>query len=58
MKHLCKIELGKACFVYGAAYSDTKNLAKGSIADKILKDRVCEIPRNRKYGEYISKYGL
>ena len=58
MKHLCRNELGKACFVYDAAYSNTKNLAKGSIPDKILKDRVCEIARNCKCGEYISKYGL
>ena len=33
----------KACFAYDAAYSDSKDLAKRAISDKILKDRAYEI---------------
>ena len=39
LKHLCRNELDKACFAHDAAYSDSKDLAKRSISDKILKDR-------------------
>ena len=39
----------KACFAHDAAYSDSKDLAKRTISDKILKDRACEIARNRNY---------
>ena len=37
LKHLYRNELGKACFTHDAAYSDSKDLAKRSISDKILK---------------------
>ena len=49
LKHLYRNELDKACFAHDAAYSDSKDLAKRSISVKILKDRACEISRNRKY---------
>ena len=39
-------------FAYDAAYSDRKYLAKGTILDKILKDRAYEVARNWKYDEY------
>ena len=45
-------ELDKACFAHNAAYSDSKDLAKRTISDKILKDRAYEIARNRKYDGY------
>ena len=32
----CKIELDKSCFAHDAAYSDSKDLAKRTISDKIL----------------------
>ena len=35
-----------------AAYSDSKDLAKITISDKILKDILYEIARNRNYDEY------
>ena len=38
LKHLHRNELGKACFVHDAAYSDNKDLAKRTIPDNILKD--------------------
>ena len=39
LKHLCRNELDKACFTHDAEYSESKDLAKRTISDKILKDR-------------------
>ena len=39
LKHLYRNELGKACFALDAAYSDSKDLAKRTISNKILEDR-------------------
>ena len=39
LKHLYKSELDKACFAHDAAYSDSKNLAKRTMSDKILRDK-------------------
>ena len=47
LKNLYKNELDKACFTNDAAYSDSKDLDKRTIADEILKDRPYEIARNR-----------
>ena len=52
LKHFYRNELDKACFARDAAYSDSKDLAKRTILDKILKDRAYEIARNRKYDGY------
>ena len=52
LKHLYRNELDKACFAHDAAYSDSKDLAKRTISDKILKDRDYEIARNCKYDGY------
>ena len=41
--HIYKIQLDKACFVHGAAYSDSKDLTKRTVADKILKNRAFDI---------------
>ena len=35
--YIYKNELDKACFVHDAAYSDSKNLTKRTVADKFLK---------------------
>ena len=48
LKHLCRNELDKACFAHDAAYSDSKDLAKRTISDKILKDSTDEIARKPK----------
>ena len=37
LKNLCGNELDKACFAHDAAYSNSKDLAKKTISDKILK---------------------
>ena len=39
-------KLDKACFAHDAAYSNSKDLAKRTILDKILKDRPYEMARN------------
>ena len=43
LKHIYKNKLGKACFAHDAAHFDSKDLAKRTISDKILKDRAFEI---------------
>ena len=52
LKYLYRDELDKSCFAHDAAYSDSKDLAKRTISDKILKDRAYETARNWKYNEY------
>ena len=49
LKHLYRNELDIACFAHDAAYSDSKDLAKRTISDKILKDRAFEIAKNCNY---------
>ena len=49
LKQLGRNELEKACFAHDASYSDSKDLAKRTISDKILKDKTYEIARNRGY---------
>ena len=46
LKHIYRNELDKACFAHDAAYSDSKDLAKRTVSDKILKDRAYEIAIN------------
>ena len=45
-------ELDKTCFAHDAAYSDSKDLAKITQSDKVLKDKAFEIANNPKYGGY------
>ena len=52
LKHLYRHALDKACFVHDAAYSDSKYLAKITISDKTLKDKIHKTSRNRKYDGY------
>ena len=52
LKHLCRNELDKACLADDAEYSDSKNLAKGTISDNILNNRAYKIARNIKYDGY------
>ena len=52
LEHLYRNELDKACFAHDTAYSDSKDLAKRAISDKVLKGRAYEIARNRKYDKY------
>ena len=52
LKHSYRNQLDKGCFAHDAAHSDSKDLDKKIISDKILKGRVYEIERNRKYDGY------
>ena len=45
-------ELGKTCLADDAVYSDSKDLAKRTISDKIWKDIAYEIARNCGYDGY------
>ena len=45
-------ELDKACFAHDATYSDSKDLTKRTISDKLLKDRAYKITRTRKCDGY------
>ena len=37
--------MDKACFVHDAAYSDSKDLTKRTVADKILKNKAFDIAK-------------
>ena len=50
--YIYKNELGKACFVHDAAYSDSKDLTKRTVADKILKNKAFDIAKDPKYDGY------
>ena len=50
--YIYKNELGKACFVHDAAYSDSKDLTKRIVADKILKNKAFDIAKDPKYDGY------
>ena len=52
LKNFYKNKLDKACFAHDATYSESKDLAKRTISDKILKDRAHETARNCSYDEY------
>ena len=52
LKQLYRNELDKACFAHDAAYSDSKDLARGTISHNILKGRAYEFARNCKYDGY------
>ena len=45
-------ELDKACFTHDAAYSDSKDLTRRTIADKILKKKAFDIAKDPKYDGY------
>ena len=50
--YLYKNELDKACFAHDAAYSDSKDLTKRTVADKIFKNRAFNIAKDPKYDGY------
>ena len=45
-------ELDKACFAHDAAYSDSKDLIKRTVANKTLKNRAFDIAKDPKYDGY------
>ena len=54
LKYLYRNELDKACFAHDAAYSDSKDVTKRTIPDKILKDKADEIARSCNCNGYKS----
>ena len=44
--------MDKACFAHDAAYSDSKDLTKRTVADKILKNKAFDIAKDQKYDGY------
>ena len=44
--------MDKACFAFNAACSDSRDRAKRTISDTLLKDRTYEIAINLKFDEY------
>ena len=50
--YIYKNELDKACFAHDAAYSDSKDLTKRTIADKILRNIAFNIAKDLKYDGY------
>ena len=50
--YIFKNELDKACFAHDAAYSDSKDLIKRTVADKMLGDKAFNIAKDPKYDGY------
>ena len=50
--YIYKNELDKACFAHDAAYSDSKDLTKRTVADKIIRNKAFKIAKNKKYDGY------
>ena len=58
MKHLYRNELEKDCFSHDVAYFDSKDLAKRTISDTILKKKyIYKITRNRGFDGYQALAG-
>ena len=45
-------ELDKACFSHDTAYGGFKELKRKTAADKVLRDKACNIAENPKYDGY------
>ena len=50
--YVYKNELDKACFAHDAAYSDSKDVTKRTVADKIFKNKAFDIAKDPKYDGY------
>ena len=50
--YVYKNELDNACFVHDDAYSDSKDLKKRTVADKILKNKTFDIAKDPKDDGY------
>ena len=50
--YIYKNELDKTCFAHDAAYSDSKDLTKRTVVDKILRNKGFNIVKDQKYDEY------
>ena len=50
--YIYRNELDKACFQHDMAYEDFKDLAKRTVADKVLRDKAFKIASDQKYDGY------
>ena len=50
--YIYKNELDKACFAHDAAYSDSEDLTKRTVVDKILGNKAFNIAKDPKYDGY------
>ena len=51
-KYIYRNELDKACFQHDMTYRDFKDLAKRTVADKVLRDKAFSIVKDPKYDGY------
>ena len=49
---ICKNELDKSCFQHNMAYSKSKDLAKRTQSDKVLRDKAFKIASDPEYDGY------
>ena len=50
--YILKNELDKTCFAHDVAYSDSKDLTKRIVTDKIFRDQAFNIAKDPKYDGY------
>ena len=50
--YIYKNKLDRTCFQHDTAYGDFKDLAKRTVADKLLRDKAFEIASDQKYDGY------
>ena len=50
--YIYRNDLDKACFQHDSAYADNKDLINRTKADKVLKDKACNIASNPEYYGY------
>ena len=51
-RYIYRNELDKACFLHDSAYADNKDLINRTKADKVLRDKACNIASNPEYDGY------
>ena len=51
-KYIYRNELDKACFQHDMTYRNFKDLAKRTVADKVLRDKAFSIVKDPKYDGY------
>ena len=52
MRYIYRNDLDKACFQHDSAYADNNNLINRTKADKVLKDKACNIASNPEFDGY------
>ena len=52
IKYIYRNELDKACFQHDMSYGDSKDLARRTASDKVLRDKAFNIASNPKYDGY------